>query len=428
MKQRFKVFFSFMLTIWLLSISSFANAHSIPTSYNPAPNSVLEQSPENVTIIFNSKIENNLFSLKVFNAQQQEVTEQDALLDSSQKELSVTLPQLSNGIYTVKFNVVSSDGHPVQDSYSFSVQTPQLDQPSSVIPNKNWNTPAPDIDTLDLNQPSSESAVNNFSLYNLFIYLIRGFYYFGLLWIVGWLFWKFTLTTKGKTIPENYEQWGIIAQMVHLFGLTSMILVQIIDITDSGLMFNPEIPITSIFGLTWIGSFILSLLGFIFLFKSKWIDVIWLLSILMLKGLNGHSSDFEPMSLIIGLNTVHLIGAAIWCSGLIFIMVYWKKQRVHVNEFLPIFSNYAFLSLVIMMISGTVLSIIYLPDIHSLFYTQWGLMLLFKIILVITVAFVGLSIRKRMKVTFNNRLKKFLIIDFILMVLIIGLVSILTYI
>ena len=428
MKQHFKVLFSLMLTIWFLSISSYATAHSIPTSYTPAPNSVLEQSPEKVTIIFNSKIEKNLYSLKVFNDQQQEVTEQDALLDASQKELSVALPHLSNGIYTVKYDVVSSDGHPVQDSYSFSIQTPQSGQPSTAIPNKEMNPPAPDIRTPDLNQPSSETAVNNFSFYNLFIYLVRGFYYFGLLWIVGWLFWKFTLTKKGKTITQNYKQWGIIAQMVHLFGLTSMILVQIIDISDSGLMFNPDIPITSIFGLTWIGSFILSLVGFIILFKSKWIDLIWLLSILVLKGLNGHSSEFEPMSLILGLNTVHLIGASIWCSGLIFIMVYWKKQRVHVNDFLPIFSYYAFLSLVIMMISGTALSIIYLPDIHSLFYTQWGWMLLSKIILVISVAFVGLSIRKKMKITFNNRLEKLLLLDFILMVLIIGLVSILTYI
>jgi len=416
-----------MLTIWLLSISSFAIAHSIPTSYNPAPNSILEQSPDKVTIKFNSKIDDNLYSLKVFSNQQQEVNEHDAILDSSQKELSVTLPQLSDGLYTVKYNVVSKDGHPVQDSYSFSIQTPELNHPPPTNPNQELNPPAPEIQTPDLNQPSSESA-NNFSLTHLFIYLIRGFYYFGLLWIVGWLFWKFTLTTKGKTIPQNYEQWGIFAQMVHLFGLTSLILVQIIDITDSGLMFSPDIPIASIFGLTWIGSFILSLLGFLLLFKSKWIDLIWLLLILLMKGLNGHSTDFEPISLIVGLNTVHLIGAAIWCSGLIFIMVYWKKQRVHVNEFLPIFSNFAFLSLVILILSGTIMSIIYLPDIHSLFNTQWGWMLLFKVILVVTVAFVGLRVRKKMKMTFNNRLKNLLLLDFILMVLIIGLVSILTYI
>ncbi|MGM9927740.1 MAG: copper resistance CopC/CopD family protein [Bacillus sp. (in: firmicutes)] len=404
MRRQYKALFSCILTICLLSITFHVFGHSSPISSSPAPNSKLKQPPTHVIIKFDSEIDDNLYSLKVYNEQQEEVTVQQGVLDSTQTELSVPLSHLPDGYYTVKYNVVAKDGHPLQGTYAFSVGIVQL------------------------NSIATEPTMKNFDSTSLIMYIIRALYYFGLLWIVGWVVWSILLSQKGKAVPQKFTQWGFIAQMIHLFGLVSMILVQIIDITDSGWAFNPEISLTSVFGLSWVGSLCLSLLGVILLFRSIWIDLLWLLVLLILKGLNGHSSDFEPVSLIVGLNTLHLVGASLWCAGLIFIIVYWKKQRLHVYEFLPLFSHYALLSFIVLALSGTALSIIYLPNFHALFSTEWGWILVAKIILVLFVAIVGAIIRKKMKTTLNGRLKVFLLLDFILMVLIIGIVSVLTYI
>ena len=403
--------------------------HSSPVSYSPAPDSQLGEPPQEVSIQFQSEIDGSLFTLQVINEQKQEVSNQPAALDSSQTILTVGLPPLSEGTYTVKYSVVAKDGHPQQDSYKFSVLS------SGSSKNTAGPTPSPSItNNHGLESHHAVPASNNkgsssgIPYMEILIYLIRVLYYFGLLWITGWITWKYILQRQGKTMPGKYQQWGLVAQMFFLLGLVSMILIQIIDITDSGIAIKSEIPFTSAFGFIWMGMFILSLSGVFLLLKSKWIDMLWLFSILILSGAEGHSADFEPVILYIILDAVHLAVASIWCSGLVFIMLFWKNQRLHVYDFLPLYSKYALFSFILLIVTGSLLSIISLPDIQSLFNTQWGWMLLCKLMLVIVIGGVGGSIRKKMKKAVNGQLKWLLIVDFILMLLIIGVVSILTYI
>jgi len=420
-------FITLCLLAFLLPIQVFG--HSSPASYNPAPNSKLEKSPSEVIIQFQGEIDDSLFALQVFNEEQQEVSIQPATLDSSQKVLTISLPSLSDGTYTVKYSIVAKDGHPQQDSYNFSVLTSESDKdPPESNPSPPVLNPHTPENHHDVSNPDTGGSASKNAYIDILIYLIRCLYYFGLLWITGWIIWKHLLQRKGKIIPVKYHQWGIVAQMVYLLGLVSMILVQIIDITDSGIVIKPEIPLTSAFGFIWIAMFVLSLLGVFLLFKSKILDMIWLFLILMLSGVEGHSADFEPVIIYVILDAVHLAAAAIWCSGLIFILLFWRKQRLHVYDFLPLFSKYALTSFILLTLSGSLLSVILLSDIHALFNTQWGLVLLCKLVLVIFIAIVGGTVRKKLKKSLNNRLKWLLIFDFILMLLIIGVVSVLTYI
>ena len=403
--------------------------HSDPVFFSPAPNSKLEESPAEVSIQFQSKIDASLFTLQVINEEQQVISNQPATLDSSQTILTISLPPLSDGTYTVKYSVVAKDGHPQQDSYNFSIITSES---SHEVPGFTPSSPISNPHTPESHHgspvPETDGSSNNIAFIDMLIYLIRGLYYFGLLWITGWIIWKYLLQKEEKMVPVKYQQWGLVAQMFFLLGLLSMILVQIIGITDSGIAIKSEIPLTSVFGSIWIVVLAISLLGVFVLFKSKGIDMLWLLSILILSGLEGHSTDFEPVIIFVILDAVHLAVASIWCSGLIFIMLFWKKQRLHVYDFLPLYSKYALFSFILLLVTGSLLSIISLPDIHSLFNTQWGWMLLCKLILVIFIGIVGGTIRKKMKTSVNDQLKLLLIFDFILMLLIIGVVSVLTYI
>jgi copper transport protein len=400
---RYKYFFLFILAFSFLFFPMKVFGHSTAISMSPTPNSNLENSPDTVTIEFQSEIDEHLYSLQVLNEKQQEVTQQKAVLSKNKKELTLLLPLLSPGEYMVTYNVISAnDGHRLQETYMFSIG--KVVEGKSVVPSK-----------------------SSFQYGDITIYLIRILYYFGLLWIIGWVFWKMIMKWKGRQLPKEFEHWGFIAQIVHLMGLICMILLQIIDITNSGLTFSPQIPLNSIYAFAWIGLLCLSIIGFVSLFRTQWFDLGWILIIAIFKGVNSHSYESEPAYLLIGLDLIHLVCASIWCSGIIFALVFWKKQRLYVNDFLPLFSQFALISFSTLILTGTILTIFLLPNPMALFTTPWGFILLIKLIFVLLISFVAFKIREVMKLKLNHGIKILLTLDFFFLIALIILISVLTY-
>jgi copper transport protein len=401
---RYKSLFLFIIAVFSLLFPMAVFAHSSAVSMSPAPNSNLENSPGTVTIEFQSEIDENLYSLKVLNENQQEVTLEKAVLSENKKELTLLLPRLSPGVYMVSYNIISAnDGHRLQETYQFSIG--KVVEGMNIVPSK-----------------------SSFQYGDITIYLIRILYYFGLLWIIGWVFWKIIMKGKGRQLPKAFEHWGIIAQIVHLMGLISMILLQIIDITNSGLTFSPQIPLNSIYAFAWIGLLCLSIIGFVSLFKSQWFDVGWILLIALFKGVNSHSFESDPAFLLMVLNLIHLVCASIWCSGIIFALVFWKKQRLYVTDFLPLFSQLALLSFSTLILTGTILTIFLLPNPLALFTTPWGFILLIKLIIVLLICFVAFKIKEAMKLKLNHGIKLLLTLDLFFLIALIILISVLTYI
>ena len=94
---------------------------------------------------------------------------------------------------------------------------------------------------------------------------------------------------------------------------------------------------------------------------------------------------FEPRIVTVLIDIIHLLAAAIWAGGLLYILVYWKKQRGHVQQFLLIFSKVALVSILVLIVTGVASTLIFLPQVHYLLYTQWGILLLIKVALVLLV-------------------------------------------
>jgi copper transport protein len=400
---QYKYLFLFIIAFAFLLFPMKVLGHSTAVSISPAPNSNLEVSPDRVTIEFQSEIDEHLYALQVLNDKQQEVTLEKAVVSNNKKELTLLLPRLSPGVYTVTYNIITAyDGHRLQETYQFSIG--KIVEGKSVVPSK-----------------------NSFQYGDITIYLIRIVYYFGLLWIIGWVFWKVITKRKNIPLPKKFEHWGFIAQIVHLMGLISMILLQIIDITNSGLTFSPQIPLNSIYAFAWIGLLCLSIIGFVSLFKSQWFDVGWILLIALFKGVNSHSFESEPALLLMGLDLIHLVCASIWCSGIIFALVFWKKQRLYVNDFLPLFSQFALISFSTLLLTGTILTIFLLPNPLSLFTTPWGFILLVKLIIVLLISFAALKIKEAIKLKLNHGIKLLLTLDFFFLIALMILISVLTY-
>ena len=101
-----------------------AFAHAMLVKAEPARRAQLTQAPSQVRLWFNEEVEKDYASLSVLDPAKSPVT--DALpriADDDPKAIVLALPELAPGKYTVKFRVLSVDGHVVDSSYDFTVKS-----------------------------------------------------------------------------------------------------------------------------------------------------------------------------------------------------------------------------------------------------------------------------------------------------------------
>ena len=97
-------------------------AHAFLEHAEPAVGSTVQESPNEVRVLFTEKIEPALSSVEVFDASGKEVDKRDVHVDSANHALlRVSLPQLQAGTYKVVWRVVSVDTHVTNGSFTFRI-------------------------------------------------------------------------------------------------------------------------------------------------------------------------------------------------------------------------------------------------------------------------------------------------------------------
>jgi len=100
-----------------------ALAHSMLVKAEPPRRAVLTKPPVQVQLWFNEEIEGDYASLVVLNAEKHPVTEiKPQLAPDDRKSIVLPLPELTPGKYSVKFRVLSVDGHVVESYFDFTVK------------------------------------------------------------------------------------------------------------------------------------------------------------------------------------------------------------------------------------------------------------------------------------------------------------------
>ena len=117
------------LFIWLsglsllLCVPTSAWPHARLVKSAPTSRAVLAKAPAQVQLWFNERLEARFCRLAVWDAAGQQVDSGDSQVDpANPKKLSVSLPALAIGLYTVQYRVLSVDGHIVEDQFPFTVR------------------------------------------------------------------------------------------------------------------------------------------------------------------------------------------------------------------------------------------------------------------------------------------------------------------
>jgi len=111
-----------LLCLWLAAPEP-AWAHASLVKSVPAPRAVLRRAPVAIQLWFNERLEARYSSFSLFDADGHAVeTGEVELAAGDPKCLSATIKSLQPGAYTVRYRVLSTDGHVVQNSFTFTIR------------------------------------------------------------------------------------------------------------------------------------------------------------------------------------------------------------------------------------------------------------------------------------------------------------------
>jgi methionine-rich copper-binding protein CopC len=119
MKSRIPGFF---ISLFML-FPSLASAHAYLVKSVPAGRATLFTSPAKIQLWFNERLEPRYSFAAVLDANGKRVDLDNArVLPEDSKQLSIGVKRLQPGRYTVKFRVLSVDGHVVEQNFPFTIR------------------------------------------------------------------------------------------------------------------------------------------------------------------------------------------------------------------------------------------------------------------------------------------------------------------
>jgi methionine-rich copper-binding protein CopC len=107
----------------LLALPGSSPSHALLVRSQPGQRTTVTRPPERVQMWFSERLEPAYATASVWNEGGKQVDGGDAKVDPDDPVLlSVSTPNLSPGRYTVRFRVLSVDGHVVESRYTFTVK------------------------------------------------------------------------------------------------------------------------------------------------------------------------------------------------------------------------------------------------------------------------------------------------------------------
>lgn len=369
-----------------------AEAHAVLERMAPEPGQRLTEGPDEISLGFNEPVDLSIGSVRVLDDLSRTVTDTPAEVSGDRRTVKLALPELGEGIYTVSYRVVSEDGHPVAGSYVFIVGNPPG---------------AKDASAFDLHQQlghtgHADGVATQLSVKEALIYAVRVFYFAALLLAAGWAFWAAWAPRRNAAFGAPMRDWTAAWGLWVMRGLLVSALLYVFFHSTELMEGQPAEDWSRLFletdiGRGWAGLIILAAMGSLVRTASGWVGLLWAAAILGLESWSGHAAAYDPPWLTIGLDFVHLAGAALWAGGLALLVGLWVKNRDEAGRFAAVFSGPAFVSIAVLTVTGIAVTLQFLPRLDYLFLTGWGIILLIKTGLVVLVIATGAALRLRVR-------------------------------
>jgi copper transport protein len=365
--------------------------HSTLTSTEPARESTVEHSPKEVVLHFDEPVETALGSIIVYDGEGERVDAGEIMRPAPESVAVGIDGRLERGTYTVVWRVISADSDPINGAWVFHVQAPGA-QPAGVAAQVLEDT------------PFVTSA----------FYLGGRFLDFALLLacVGGTAALVFALTYASE--PVRRQLLGIIAVLAAALAVVSLLELGLQGAAAAGTGLGQGFQwdvISSVTG-TRFGTYALIRAGLAAALcvvavlahaqggraSSPTLVVAVLLAagLVVTPGLSGHASVSGAVSMVA--DAAHVQAAGVWTGGLAFVvlgLVLTRKKRWELAATsVPRFSTMAVVSVAVLLAAGTLNGYLQVRAWRGLWETEYGILLLVKIGLVLPLLALG---------AYNNR-------------------------
>lgn len=360
----------FLLIFALFPENYTVHAHATLVEMEPAEDVVAEDAPSSLTLTFNEPIEHDLAMVTVYDSNAKPVFtgNPDDGVEKSPK-LNFAPPELEDGTYTVKWNVVSADGHPVGGSYAFAVGEPTEGG----------------VKTVDENDESETSLVLARIVPEALVLVAAGLFWFG--WLaerrsfpgVG------TVWRKGRLIAAALLIIGTIAEFI-TYGLS--LPPGIIEVILNG---RWELLQQFPFIIMLVAQLLLLILVFIPGMMQGWYLAVWAL-LAATPSFGGHVWGMKEPFVAIIPRVFHQLAIAFWLGALayfILVLIWQKKQDNDFSwkSFRAFFVSKMIVASGLVVISGVVM--VYLQAGVKAIFTDWKTWSAIVVIKIILTAVMG---------------------------------------
>ncbi|WP_375090972.1 copper resistance CopC/CopD family protein [Peribacillus sp. RS7] len=388
----------------LLLYPAMASGHATVISSNPSPNEAMDTLPEKISIQFSENIQPAFHSLEVFSQDGDKIKIQDSTISEQSEKILVAKWKgtIDEGIYYIKWRVVSSDGHPIEGTIPFQFG-----------------------DSAGLSD--QENSDVNAGFPNFINVFLQSLQYICFAALTGILFFQLSLMKDSRLFEASRRAslylWLSYAGLAFsiFFSLPLKVTIDAgVGWTDAfNVSYIKEVLNATNFGAIWIVEILMLLLLFLVIYfmlensliKSlPFLTIIIIAGLMVCKALTGHTAAVPNQVLAVLMDFLHLLSMALWLGGLMALLVILpgladrqpvqEDKKTYYWSIIQRFSRWSFLFVIILIVSGIYSSLQHVPTIHSLINTTYGQLLLAKIgLMLVMIVFGGFHFLRGKKQT-----------------------------
>ena len=405
----------------LLLVCTFATsspqgfAHAVLLDSSPKPGEMLMQSPSEVVANFNEGVGPIFF--KVLDVKGQPVGDPGEIRLDGTKMILPLRATLPNGTYVLTYRVISADTHPVGATFGFSIGEP--------------------MKTVD-----ATADAGSRSIWALAVAVNRWVLYAGMLWVAGTALFLLLLGIEGS-LREDARQKARWASV-----LTALSYVLAVGFGGADMQLGGVDALWK--AATWrsgldstlASSAVLGLIAMALLYagfvagEQRRHGVLIAGATLAIGSflVTGHAATAPPAWLMAPVVGVHLLATAFWIGAFRpLLLSTGQLSAADSGALMQRFSNFAVPAVIVVLISGTAISLKQLGSPAKLFDNDYGTVLLTKIILVLVIvgiaAFNKINLTPRLianDVAGVSKIKRTITLELMLYVIVLAAASALT--
>ncbi|KUH42123.1 copper resistance CopC/CopD family protein [Bacillus mycoides] len=411
--------------VFIILIPKSASAHAYVVKSNPAENETLKKAPSVVKIEFDEDIQVSSFNtLFVRDTSGKRVDLKDAHIDKKNKKiLEAGLKEnLKNGLYSIQWKAISADGHPIQGVIPFRIGLAEAGTDDIKVEEMGY---VPQIDMI----------------------MERGILYTSFSLFIGVLLFNLILYKGSASQVQSRSKkiiwislFGIFISLLFNLPLQAKINADVSWLEASDPLLLKETLQLSVFGYVWITQMaLISTLMIVTYFAVKservssfkvWsIPIVLFIGLLVMKAFNSHAYGLKFKEIAVVMDFLHLFAASLWMGGLSSIVLLLRKEADKWTMYwdaIKRFSPWATGAVIVILLTGLFNSTFFIPTIHSLFDTKYGLALLAKILLFVCMGILGIIHYVKGRMRAQQRLGATVKVEFIIGIIVFVIVAFMT--